>query len=326
MNEFELIDHFFSHPLKQRKDVLLGIGDDAALLKPPANQSLVVAMDTLVAGVHFPEFTKPFDIGYKSLAVNLSDLAAMGATPAWATLALTLPKADKKWLTEFSKGFFKLLKEHDMQLVGGDTTRGPLTITVQVHGFVPEKLALCRNQAKAGDLIYVTGTLGDAGLALLMAIHHSKPVARMKHGEIREKNLILERLNCPTPRIEEGLALRKISNCAIDISDGLAADLKHILQKSHVGATICVEDLPLSNALKNRLSSPEAWNLALTAGDDYELCFTTPPANETKLKKVFEKINCPLTCIGQIEKKAGLRLTYRDGRTYNVKPKGYQHF
>lgn len=309
MNEFELIDYFFAQTKKDRDDVLLGIGDDGALLKVPPRQSLVVSMDTLVEGIHFPVETTPYDIGYKALAVNLSDLAAMGAKPAWATLALTLPKADKDWLKKFSRGFFSLLNHYGMQLVGGDTTRGPLAITVQVHGFVPFDRALRRDQAKPGDLIYVTGTLGDAGAGLNWKIPY-----------------FLQRLNRPEPRVEVGLALRGISHCAIDISDGLAADLGHILQASKVGAQLFVEQLPLSQTLTAHFAPPKSWQFALNSGDDYELCFTVPPKNKAKLHKALTAISCGYTCIGVIRKKPGLFMYYNNGKKCISAIKGYKHF
>ncbi len=366
MNEFELIHHFFARAKKQRNDVLLGIGDDGALLQVPKGQSLAVTTDTLVAGIHFPDDTSPYDIGYKSLAVNLSDLAAMGAEPSWVTLSLTLPTADENWLKEFSRGFFSLINRYGLQLVGGDTTHGPLSITVQVHGFVPFNKVLRRDQAKPGDLIYVTGTLGDAGAGLQLirlspgACEGARQIKKSasfflssahtgmcglgflaKQDALAEKRVggegasdlhglskkhLLQRLNRPIPRIEVGLALRGISHCAIDISDGLAADLSHILQASHVGAKVIVEDLPISLALNKNLSKPEVWSLALNAGDDYELCFTIPPRQEAKLKKALASIKCSYTQIGTIEKKRGLRLQYRDGRDCDIATKGYQHF
>lgn len=321
-NEFELIEHFFAPVKKCRRDVRLGIGDDCALLQVPPGQSLAVSMDTLVAGVHFPEDTAPYDIGYKALAVNLSDLAAMGAAPAWVTLALTLPVADEKWLKQFCRGFFSLIKRYKLQLVGGDMTHGPLAMTVQVHGFVPFELTLRRDQAKVGDLIYVTGTLGDAGAALEQIFKNLGDENVEKH----DLSYLLHRFNRPEPRIEVGLALRSIAHCAIDISDGLAPDLGHILRASEVGAKIYIEDLPLSVPLKENFSKQKAWGYALNSGDDYELCFTISPSQEVQLKKVFKTIDCKYTRIGMIEKKTGLRLKHRNGRACKIAMKGYRHF
>jgi thiamine-monophosphate kinase len=314
-NEFELIKHFFSAK-KQRPDVLLGIGDDCALVTAPMDvpgarniyQALNIAMsmDTLIAGVHFPVNTNPADIGYKSLAVNLSDLAAMGAEPAWVMLALTLPNADQQWLSEFQRGFFELIDHYNLQLIGGDTTRGALSITVHVSGFVPENKALRRSGAKVGDKIYVTGTLGDAGFALQTSSANS-------------------RLNRPTPRIGAGIALRNIATSCIDISDGLAADLQHILNASQVGAIIYVDDLPLSSTLK-QLPKHNAWQLALSAGDDYELCFTVPEQQEKQLANTLKNNDCSYTCIGSIEEQKDLRIIQRDGTLFLLQNTGFQHF
>jgi len=298
MNEFQLIDHFFSHHQTKRKDVILGIGDDAALLQPPPGQVLAISTDTLVAGIHFFADAAPKAIGYQSLAVNLSDLAAMGAEPAWVMLSITLPDADEKWLQDFSQGFFQLINQYNLQLVGGDTTKGPLSITVQVIGFVPQDKTLKRSGAKPGDKIYVTGTLGDAGLAL------------------RTKKLC-----APIPRIETGLALRGIATSCIDISDGLAADLNHILAASQVAAQIVVDDLPLSSELK-KLPLEEAWKLALSAGDDYELCFTVSPQDEVKLKNIKDQI----TCIGVIQEGSGLQIKQRNDQAFILEKVGFRHF
>lgn len=311
LTEFDLIEKFFTQT-KQRADVLLGVGDDAALLQPPAGQILVATTDTLITGVHFPEDTDPVDIGYKTLAVNLSDLAAMGAEPAWVMLALTLPQADIAWLTKFRRGFFELIDQYNLQLVGGDITRGSLlVITVEAFGFVSQEKALRRSGARVDDRIYVTGTLGDAGLALEL---------------MKDKSPTESRLNRPTPRISTGLALRDIASSCIDISDGLAADLTHILKASNVGARINVEDLPLSPALKKHRSPEEAWKLALSAGDDYELCFTVPPEHEAKLIAALKNIDAGYTHIGNIEAQAGLRLMRHDGTLFALKNNGFRHF
>lgn len=317
LSEFDIIRQFFNRKKHQRKDVLLGIGDDAALLKIPAKQALAVSMDTLVAGVHFPINTKAYDIGYKALVVNLSDLAAMGAKPAWVTLALTLPTVNKKWLTDFADGFFKLTDKYQLQLVGGDITRGDcLTITVQIHGFVPANKALKRDGAKPGDHIYVTGTLGAAGLALQL----------LQQGKNKIPTDLLAKLNRPAPRIDEGLALRTIANSAIDISDGLIGDLNHILIASKVGAALWVDQLPLSHYLTQLATPQAAIEYALCSGDDYELCFTAPANNEKKLRNLFKKFLCDVTCVGIIEKKKGLRLLDKNGENYLIKKQSFQHF
>jgi thiamine-monophosphate kinase len=314
MNEFELIDHFFKSKTS-RHDVALGIGDDAALLSPPNDTLLAASMDTLVAGIHFPDGTQPELIGHKSLAVNLSDLAAMGAEPAWAMLALTLPKADEKWLAGFAKGFFNLAQQYQVQLIGGDTTHGPLSITVQVQGFVPQGKALKRSGAKPGDKIYVSGTLGDAGTGLQLAEFK-------KYLSETEQQFVLHRLNSPMPRIALGVALRDVATSAIDISDGLLADLGHILKASKSGAVIHADKIPLSTAL-SKLPAAEAVSFALTAGDDYELCFTIPYTQESRILPIIQATGVVCTCIGEITNLPGLRI---EGQTGRLNQSGYQHF
>ncbi|MGB6977013.1 MAG: thiamine-phosphate kinase [Gammaproteobacteria bacterium] len=320
LNEFEIIKNYFQPIEGSRSDVKMGIGDDAAVVLPPPGQRLVMAIDTLVAGIHFPQQTTPYDIGYKALAVNLSDLAAMGAEPSWVLLALTLPEADEAWLKKFCAGLNHLLHEYRLQLIGGDTTRGPLTITIQTCGFLPLDKGLFRNGAKPGDLIFVTGDLGDAGLALSFLQNQvSIPVS--------DQETILQRFNRPTPRVPEGLWLRDIASAAIDISDGLAADLGHVLQASGVGATLKLQDLPLSSVMKKTVNEQHAWELALTAGDDYELCFTIPATQRTYVERIFaEKFTTRCQCIGVIEEKLGLRLINPTGDFFQLSNKGYTHF
>ncbi|MGC1854618.1 MAG: thiamine-phosphate kinase [Candidatus Aquirickettsiella sp.] len=319
-NEFDLIQRFFNQELSNRKDVILGIGDDAALLQMPIGQQLVASTDTLVSGQHFPENTSPADIGYKALAVNLSDLAAMGAEPAWILLALTLPNANETWLRKFTDGFFPLMQRFQLQLVGGDLTQGPLTITVQALGFVPPGKALCRIGACIGDRIYVTGTLGDAGLALETI--NKKHCLGLNSSQIFA---IMQRLNRPKPRVEIGLALRNIASSAIDISDGLAADLGHILSANQVGAILQLEKLPLSDSLQI-LPFERAWQLALSSGDDYELCFTVSESQERALQQHLTALNTLYTCIGTIKKEPGLILLGKNGSTFSIDRTGFQHF
>lgn len=319
MNEFDLIQHYFNTQTEQRADVRVGIGDDTAIVKAPQGQELAITTDTLVAGIHFPEQTLAFDIGYKALAVNLSDLAAMGATPAWVTLAITLPTPDENWIQEFCDGFFTLANRHQVQLIGGDLTHGPLTITVQAIGLVPEQKALLRSNAKPGDLIYVTGTVGDAGLALQII----QQQLQVDHSLERQ---LLVRLNRPEPRIEIGEKLIGIAHAAIDISDGLAADLSHILKTSKVGAILHVDKLPLSEELKQSASKDKAIALALSSGDDYELCFTIPPEKRQQLEQTMSNIPCHITCIGEIVDKPGLDLRDNNGKPYESTTRGYQHF
>lgn len=269
--EFRLIDRIRERTALAREDVLLGIGDDAALLAVPAGQQLAAAIDTLVEGVHFPSGTAPADIGWKALAVNLSDLAAMGAAPAWALLTLTLPRADPSRVDGLAEGFAQLAREHAVALVGGDTTRGPFSLGVAVHGFVPAGQALVRGGARAGDAVCVTGTLGDAGGGLrLVQGAASFDAANPAHRALRA------RLDRPTPRVRAGLALRGRASACIDVSDGLLADLGHLCAASGVGAELDPGALPLSPALREVFDEAAARELALSGGDDYELCFTVP--------------------------------------------------
>ncbi len=317
ISEFELIARYFTRQGVQRQDVVLGIGDDCALLRVPDGVELAVTTDTMVCGVHFPENTDPEALGHKGLAVNLSDLAAMGAEPAWALLALTLPEADEAWLDAFTRGLRGMADRYNVQLVGGDTTRGPLSVTLQVLGFVPKGKSLRRDAAQSGDLIYVTGTLGDAGLGLRIVQGRTSVPAQ-------EADYLVERLERPWPRVEAGLALRGVAHAAIDVSDGLIADLGHILDASAVGAVVQVERLPLSPAF--RAMAGDDWDMALSSGDDYELCFTVPPARKDSVEAVARDLGVPCTCIGVIDRQSGLRLVRDDGAAFVPAGHGYEHF
>ncbi|MHB8727763.1 MAG: thiamine-phosphate kinase [Sulfuricaulis sp.] len=316
MNEFELIRRFFARQPVSRADVKLGIGDDAALLYPPAGRLLAVTSDLLVAGVHFFPEADPVSLGYKSLAVNLSDLAAMGAEPAWFVLNLTLPAADERWLERFCQGMFALAREHDVQLVGGDTARGPLAIAIEAHGFVPPRMALRRSGARTGDRIYVTGTLGDAALAL----QHQRGNIRLSENDFAA---VMPRLEQPVPRVREGIALRGIAASAIDISDGLLADLGHILEASKTGARIFLERIPVSPVCRRHFDEV-GWETVLAGGDDYELCFTVPEKNITALEKL--PFAGELHYIGEIEQDAGLRVMDAAGKPYSPSATGHDHF
>jgi thiamine-monophosphate kinase len=319
ISEFTLIKRYFASQPLVRPDVLLGIGDDCALLMVPPGECLAVTLDLLVAGTHFLPAADPEGVGHKSLAVNLSDLAAMGATPAWITLGLSLPKADETWLASFCRGLFKLAAQHQVHLVGGDMTRGPLTITIQAHGFVPPDKALRRDGARPGDVICVTGTLGDAGLGLAIANNQvSVPAAHADY--------LRARLERPVPRIRQGLELRGLASAAIDISDGLAQDLGHVLACSGVGARITVDELPRSPALATCVDTATAISLALASGDDYELCFTVPPRHRQQVHAFAAGWDCAYTEIGVIEAEPGLRCQREDGTPYTVASLGYDHF
>lgn len=313
ISEFEIISRYFSQSFPKRADVDLGVGDDAAILTVPKGMQLAVAVDTLVEGRHFPRATAAEDVGYKALAVNISDMAAMGAKPAWMTLALTCPRADEVWLRGFSQGLLELAEAAGVSLVGGDTTCGPLTVTIQVIGLVPAGCALQRGGARPGDGVFVTGTLGDAGLGLASVQRR----VSLPEG-VRE--FVESRLNRPSPRLDEGEALRGVASSAIDVSDGLVADLGHILSASGVGALLELEHLPLSSALREHLSIEEAWNFALGAGDDYELCFTVPPSRKEALLGGW------CSRIGTIEEVSGLRCLDGHGRLFRPQQGGYEHF
>lgn len=316
MDEFHIIDRYFHRDLPVRDDVVLGIGDDAALVRVADGRELVVAVDTMVAGRHFPESTEPADVGWKALAVNLSDLAAMGAEPAWCALALTLPEADHRWLAEFARGFGDLAQRHGIALIGGDTTRGPLTISVTVHGTVPAGAALRRAGAMAGDRICVTGTLGDAALALK---HLDNPAFAGP-----EAQWLKVRLDRPSPRVVAGQRLRGCAHAVIDISDGLLADLGHILDAGSVGASLRVDRLPRSPAFARWAGDDaEGRALQLSGGDDYELCVCLPAA---QVAATAAALDCALTEIGEIESSPGLRLSDAHGPVHAPPRSGYTHF
>lgn len=311
MNEFDIICRFFNRPGRD-ENVTLGIGDDAAVVRVPSGQELVLAMDTLIRGVHFPESTAAGDIGWKALAVNLSDLAAMGAEPCWATLSLTLPEADESWLQAFADGFFELADQHRVSLVGGDLCRGPLTVTVQAHGLVPAGQAITRQGAVPGDLVYVTGYLGDAGYALTPDATGSSDYAYFR-----------ERLDRPQPRVRTGLALRGIASSAIDLSDGLAGDIRHILQASSCGAVIEAGRLPLSEPLRAAVDEETGRRLALTSGDDYQLCFTVSADQAGTMETRMTSIGETVEQVGEITAGSDLIFRAADGeRDYSA----YLHF
>ncbi len=315
MSEFDLIRTYFGRMGKERADVVLGLGDDCALLRVPAGQDLAVSIDTLVAGVHFLPDCDPESLGHKALAVGLSDLAAMGAEPAWATLALTLPpelpQSKPDWLAGFCRGLDALARRYRVAVVGGDTTSGPLSVSIQVHGLVPPGQAVRRSGAAPGDLVCVSGTLGDAGLALRQVLA----------GDLVAEGLRL-RLDRPEPRVALGLALRGVASAMIDCSDGLAADLGHILEASGVGAEIHLASLPQSEAV----AAVGDWSLPLAAGDDYELCFTLPPTRRAVLSRLVTAGGVALAAIGRIEQQPGMRCRLPDGTDLALVRTGYDHF
>jgi thiamine-monophosphate kinase len=320
ISEFGLIDRIRHRLQRSRRDVALGIGDDAALLRIPLRRELVATTDTLVAGVHFPRGTEAEALGWKALAVNLSDLAAMGAEPRWVLLALTLPKVDMRFVRAFMRGFGALAARHGVALVGGDTTRGPLAVGVTALGVVPAGSALRRTGARVGDDLYVSGTPGDAaaGLALIEG--------RLR-APARARRILVARLERPQPRIALGLALRGAATSCIDVSDGLAADLGHVLRAGGVGATLDLAALPRSEALA--LAQPDEaqrTKLQLAGGDDYELCFTAPASSAAPIARVAKRLKLRLTRIGTIERRRGLRLVGADGASVRLARTGYEHF
>lgn len=313
--EFDLIARIRQRAAS-RGDVIVGIGDDAAILSLPPGKRLVVAMDTLNIGVHFPEQTAPAEIGWKSLAVNLSDLAAMAATPAWCTLSLSLPQPDAAWLDGFLDGFLELAARHDVALVGGDTTRGPLSVCVTVHGLVDPRGALLRSAARVGDDVWVTGSLGDAAAAL-----------RQWQSQRPVDPVLRARLDRPTPRVAAGLALAGIAHACIDVSDGLLADLGHVCRASRVGARIDIDALPASEALIAAFDPATRRELQIAGGDDYELCFTAPKAARLAVLEAMSACDMAATRIGWITADAD-NIALRDvtGAEWSSPRAGYVHF
>jgi len=313
MSEFDLINKYFTRPTPSAE---LGVGDDAALLRVSEGKELAISTDMLVSGTHFFADADPFQLGHKALAVNLSDLAAMGAVPRWATLSLSLPTVDEEWLRRFSEGFFALADDNGVELIGGDTTRGPLNLCVTIMGEVPRGKALRRDGAKVGDDIWVSGKLGQAALGL------ANLQGKFKfYGEVRDE--CLKALHQPQPRVSLGLALRGIANSAIDISDGLLADLGHILERSNVGAELDIEALTI---VDDGVEKEVAQQCALAGGDDYELCFTAPISQRDVLMALAEQLKFPLTRVGHI--KAELECVVRDGegKAMKIEKGGYDHF
>ena len=297
--------------------IILGIGDDAAVLEPTPGMRLVATTDTLVHGIHYPPATPPADIGWKALAVNLSDLAAMAATPRWALLSLTLPAVHEDWTERFLDGWCALADASGIALVGGDTTRGPEAIGVTVLGEVASGAALARSGAVAGDRVWVSGTLGDAAAALRWS---PGPQPGLPPQALRQ------RLHRPSPRLALGRALRGIATACIDVSDGLLADLGHVCRASGVAAELQLSALPASDALSALLSAEQRWPLQLTGGDDYELCFTAPESRDAELAALSADLGLRLTAIGRIGVGSGVRVLRDDGRAYDVPRPGYEHF
>jgi len=321
VNEFELIERYFRRA-PRNADVRIGIGDDGAVIAPAAGMEYVISVDMLVEGRHFAPETDPVSLGHKTLAVNLSDLAAMGALPRFVLLAGALPTPDPEWLAGFMRGFDALAAQYDVELIGGDTTRGPRTLCVTAIGEVPAGAALTRSGANPGDVIFISGMLGDAALALAVAQRRTKVDETLLPA-------LRRRLDKPEPRIALGVALRDIASAALDLSDGLTGDLSHILAASRVGATIDLAAIPCSDALRAKQSGAErslALGCLLAGGDDYELCFTAQPAMRERVDALALALGIPLTAIGAITAESGLAVRDEHGRALPSLPRAFDHF
>ncbi|MBT8119581.1 MAG: thiamine-phosphate kinase [Gammaproteobacteria bacterium] len=319
-NEFDIIKKYFTFS-SNRDDVFIAAGDDCASVTVPDNKQLVITVDTLISGTHFPDNTSPEDVAYKSIMVNLSDLAAMGASPAWLTLAITLPEIDEHWLSRFSKSFNGLLERFKVDLVGGDTTKGALSITVQAMGLCDKTNILRRDRAEPGDKIYVTGYLGDAAIGLRAIL-----------DQLADDNLqpCITRLNRPEARVSFAEELVSYSRCAIDISDGLLADLGHILEASSYGAKISLASIPVSSASRyyfDKYNEGEInWSMLLAQGDDYELCFTASIENDSVIRELAARYGLPVSCIGEITESKSLEFFDANAETESIVATGFKHF
>jgi len=309
MHEFDLIREYFTWP-SDENSIALGVGDDSAICDIESGYQLVTSIDTLIAGVHFPESTSASDIAYKALAVNLSDIAAMGALPKYFTLALTVPKVDQSWLKDFSRSLKQLSEQFGVSLIGGDTTKGPLSITISIFGWVESGEALRRSGAQIGDGIYVSNTIGDAAFALWQLNNNDVPIKGC-----------LVKLNRPTPQIDLGRALVGVGSACIDVSDGIEQDLSHILKASSVGAKIDAGKIPLTKVLVDYVKKYNDWSLVLNGGDDYELCFTVSKNNQAMLGDISKRCGVKITQIGVICESVGLEIV----GAKNI-GKSYQHF
>src|ERR1700736_4774447 len=319
LSEFELIHRYFRRPAPS---AVLGVGDDAALIAPTPGCELAVSVDMLVSGRHFFADVDPEALGHKALAVNLSDMAAMGATPRWALLAGALPDAEPQWLEDFARGFFALATAHGVDLVGGDTTRGPLNLCVTLLGEVPAGKALLRSGALAGDSVWLSGALGDASLALA---HHAGRGVLTADEAAACWNALLR----PAPRVALGVRLRGLASAAIDVSDGLVGDLGHVLEASKVGAVLELAAIPRSKALDRQLASSAhdiALQCLLAGGDDYELCFTAAPSHDRRVVALAIELGLELRRVGTIGAQPGLVVQDSSGRPLAPLPQAYDHF
>jgi len=314
-SEFDLIARYFTRTVRH---TTLSIGDDAALISPTQGHELAISVDMLVAGTHFFHDTDACKLGWKSLAVNISDMAAMGANPRWATLAIALPEVDDPWLAEFSRGLFSCADAFNVDLIGGDTTRGPLTISIQIMGETPTGQAIKRSGAKADDDIWISGSVGSAALGLNHLLKKTTIPADVLPT-------CLNALHSPVPRVELGLALRGVANSCIDVSDGLMADLGHILKASNLGAAIELNNIPCHAYLHERLHDALYQHCVLAGGDDYELVFTAAPLQRDAIIKLGKKLNLPLSLIGKTTHAPTLEVNFNHQKL-NLTKRGFDHF
>jgi len=317
--EFALIERYFSALGTLRTDVAIGVGDDGAVLLPPPGQDLIAVVDTLVAGVHFPPDSAPRSVGHRALAVNLSDIAAMGGSPAWSLLAITLPTVDEVWLEEFAAGFGALARASGVQLVGGDTTSGPMSVTVQVLGFVPAGLRLLRSGGRPGDLLFVSGTPGDAACGLTLE------QGKLQTPSSQAERILRDRFLFPTPRVALGEGLGGLASACIDVSDGLYADVAKLAMRSDCAAHLELTRLPCSPQLAQCVDAAEARRFTLTGGDDYELCFTVPPSRSAQLDQLAHAVGVSCTQIGCLTAGSGVTVT-EQGTVIEFSHSGYEHF
>lgn len=319
LSEFSIIRQYLSDITEHDGSVQYGIGDDAAIIQVPTGMQLIASIDTVLQDTHFPSSTSATDLGHKALAVNLSDMMAMGAVPKWVLLSLSMPVAEPEWIEKFAIGFGALARQHAISLIGGDISKGPLSVTVQIQGLVPTGTALMRTGAQIDDLIYVTGCLGDAGVGL--------DIIRQKLSVPKDfQQYFFDRLNKPEIYSKAGQKLRGIANSAIDVSDGLIADLGHILTASQIGAQIQMQQLPLSDQMQTCIEQTDAWHYALTAGDDYQLCFTATQKNNDRIMQIFRGLNIPVSCIGKTTARQKLQCKHPDGSDFVSIGKSYSHF
>jgi len=325
LSEFDIIKNYFSNIGPERDDVPLGVGDDCAILAPGKDVNIVVTVDNLVKGVHFDDLTPVDSIAYKAVMVSVSDIAAMGADPAWLNLALTLPDADQHWLQQFSQGLREACDVTGVRLVGGNISRGPLNISTHLTGLLQNQKALYRSGASVGDNIYVSGYLGEAALGLMI---HQQKIAK-NNFDLKDRQYLLSRLYKPTARISTGLALQSIASACIDISDGLMSDLGHLLTSSKCGAIVELTQLPVHACFESLFEQVGQWKSPLCGGEDYELCFTAANVYAEKIQQISQNLDVKLTHIGRIENEVGIKIMYKGEimpLTSDSSLTGYTHF